>query len=435
MAAVMQSKTVLLVILVVALLARALFSVGVVGLDAMTKGDEADYHAIAVNLATGEGFAGEDGKITGRRPPLFPFLLSILYRVAGPSAALARVIQILLGVVVVYLVYLVARRYFTERVALTAAAIAAINPFLTFICGYLLTENLFVILVFGAILSLPLPGKAVSPRSVIAASALLGFATLARPTGLPLAAWVFLAALILGKGTPQTKLRRFAIAMAVFLAVTTPWMLRNASVFGGWVGLTTHGGITFYQGNNEKVVEVEHYRGGVAPVGALPRYQEFATMNELERDQFTSRAGKEFLRENPGVVPKLVWWKFKRLWRLHSDMGLSGIRSGWWFDRNSTLGRIAADFDTGLVYAVVVFPLFLAGLWVTRSRWRELAYLYGIVVVHTAVALAFFGSIRGRLPIEPVIAVFAGAAIIHLVDVVRSRGKQGDRLHSEPEQG
>ncbi len=430
----MSSRLLLAVILAVALLARVVFAVGVVGLDSMTKGDEADYHAIATNLAAGQGFAGEDGKTTGRRPPLFPFTLSMLYRVTGPSVAAARAAQIIAGIVVVLLTWLVARRYFGETTAHEAAGLASLNPFLTFITGYILTENLYMVLILGTLLFLPMPGERVSLRRTAAAGTLLGLAALARPTGLPLAAWFFLAALILGRAAPRAKLIHFALAAGLFLVVTMPWMIRNAKTFGGWVGLTTHAGITFYQGNNQKVVDIEHYRGGVAPVGALPHYDEFVMMGERERDAFTMQAGKDFLRENSRVVGKLVWWKFQRFWRLRTDVGMAGIRSGWWFDPTSPLGRLAVGFDVGLVYAGFVFPLFVAGLVLTRRRWRELVFLWGVIVVHTIVALTFFGSIRGRVPVEPVIAVFAAVALMRFVGALRSRrAGGGDTPRSAPD--
>ncbi len=114
-------------------------------------------------------------------------------------------------------------------------------------------------------------------------------------------------------------------------------------------------------------------------------------------------------------------WKLARFWRLKSDMGLSGIRSGWWFNRNSALGRIAADVDLGLVYALVVIPLFVVGLFVSRRRWRPLALLYGVIVAHTAVAIVFFGSLRGRIPVEPVICVFAAVAMVAATRAIRTR--------------
>ena len=97
-----------------------------------------------------------------------------------------------------------------------------------------------------------------------------------------------------------------------------------------------------------------------------------------------------------------------------SDMGLSGIRSGWWFNNQSRLGKVAAQLDAGMIYAIVAMPLFVVGLWMTRRRWRELMFGYGIVIVHTAVAVVFFGSLRTRIPVEPMICVFAAAALVTL---------------------
>jgi hypothetical protein len=68
----------------------------------------------------------------------------------------------------------------------------------------------------------------------------------------------------------------------------------------------------------------------------------------------------------------------------------------------------------GLIYAIVALPLFVAGLWMTRRRWRDLLFGYGVIVVHTAVAVLFFGSLRTRIPVEPMICVFAGAALVSL---------------------
>lgn len=409
-------------ILAVALLARLGFAAWVVGLDAMTDGDEADYHAIATSIAAGDGFASANGVPTARRPPAYPVFLAGVYGIAGPSRVVARLLQVAMGVAIVALVFLLARRLFDERTALLAAALAAVNPFLTFISGYLLTENLYTLFLLGALVAAPAPSAAVrsTPR-LLTGAGLLALAALTRPAALPLALWIGASIALFAPGRWTVRVRAAALAAVVFVALIMPWMIRNASTFGGWVGLTTHGGVTFLQGNNPKVIEVPHYRGGVAPVAALPGYDEFATMNERDRDRFCYAMGRRFLREEPGAIPKLVWWKFARFWRWRSEAGLSGIRSGWWFDKDTFLGGLAARFDAGWVYAVVVIPLFVAGLAFTRVRWRDLLFLYGVVAGHTAVALVFFGSLRGRIPVEPVIVVFAAAALLALVDRWRRR--------------
>jgi 4-amino-4-deoxy-L-arabinose transferase-like glycosyltransferase len=417
-----RKQTIVLVAVVVAAgLLRVGFSTLVVGWHSGVRGDEVDYQAIASSLAKGEGYR-IDGYLTGRRPPLYPFLLSLLYRVVGPSVTAGRILQILLGMLLVYLVCRVAGKYFGARVGLIAAVISAVNPFLIMMSGYLLTENIYTVLILTALLVMPVPqllGRRL--RAVLVASAVMGAATLARPTGLPLAAWMLAAGLVFGGGSLGLRASNGLAAAALFCAVLLPWMIRNDLVAGGWVGLTTHGGITFYQGNNRRVVEVPHYRGGVAPLDGLPHAREISSMGELERDRFTWEKGKEFLCENKRLIPRLAWWKFARFWRLRSDVGLSGVKSGWWWSTKSFFGRLASRLDVGFAYAVVAFPLFLAGIVLTRARWRDLLFLYGVPVVHTAVAVVFFGSIRGRVPVEPVIAIFAAVTLESVYRAYRGR--------------
>jgi 4-amino-4-deoxy-L-arabinose transferase-like glycosyltransferase len=411
--------------IVAILLAAALLRIGfagwVVGLDVPPRGDEIDYHAIAGNLIAGDGYAQAGGQPTARRPPAYPFLLTALYAVTGPNPAAGRLVQILLGLCVVWLTVVVARRVFGQRVALVAGALAALNPFLAFVCGYLLTENLYMVFVLAALAVAPTPEAWLSSwRRPLAAAGLIALAALARPTGLPIFEWSALAVLLLAAGSWRLRLARVALAAVIFALMLAPWIARNARVVGAPV-LTTHGGITFYQGNNARVVDTPSWRGGVAPLDALPRYEELAGMPEIERDRMAWSLGRAYLASHPGEIPEMVAWKLGRFWRLQSDMGLSCVRSGWWWSTSSWAGRLASTLDVGFVYAMVAMPLFVAGLWLTRRRWRELVLVYGVIVVHTAIAAVFFGSLRSRIPVEPVMGVFAAVAAVALYDGFRKR--------------
>ena len=399
-------------ILIVAALSRLGFSVWVVGLQAMTKGDEADYHAIATHLESGEGFVSTEETATARRPPAYPVFLSLIYRVTGPSPAAGRIAQVILGVIGVWLTVRLACAWFGDRAGMWAGWFAALNPFLIFLSGYLLTENLYLVFLLGAMVLAP-TARALCESSwqrSAFAGLLLGLAALTRPSGLPMLEWMLTAAFLFGGAPWPRRLGRLALAATAFLIVVTPWLTRNARVVGAPV-LTTHGGITFYQGNNARVADTPSWHGGAAPLEVLPGYDALAGMPELERDRAAWKLGREYLRTNPGDVPALVGWKLVRFWRLQSDMGLSGIRSGWWFNNSSALGRIAVRLDAGMVYAIVVLPLFVAGLVMTWRRWRDLLFAYGVVGVHTAIAVVFFGSLRTRIPVEPLMCVFAAAAV------------------------
>jgi 4-amino-4-deoxy-L-arabinose transferase-like glycosyltransferase len=416
-----KATVALAVIIITAGLLRLVFATFVVGWGADTRGDEIDYHEIAVSLSAGEGFEVSGYPVT-RRPPLYPVVLAAVYKAIGPHAFVGRIVQVLLGVLVVFLTFRVARRYFDETVALVAGGIAALNPFLIAMSGYLLTENLYVVLLLAALLVFPTPAHLNGPlRKVLLTAAVLAATALTRPAGLVLAVWMLGTGLLLGAGSLWGRTRNGLAAAALFCVILLPWCLRNYSVLGGWVGLTSHGGITFYQGNNQKVVDIPHYRGGVTPLAGLPHADEIARMGELERERFAWAKGKEFLRRNRGRVPQILWWKFARFWRLESDVGLSGVRSGWWWSTDSFFGRLASRVDVGLIYAIAAFPLSIAGVVLARRRWRELVFLYGVVIAHTAVALVFFGSIRGRIPVEPVVAIFAAVAVRRLDLRLRSR--------------
>jgi hypothetical protein len=120
-------------------------------------------------------------------------------------------------------------------------------------------------------------------------------------------------------------------------------------------------------------------------------------------------------------VPLLAWRKFLRFWRFQSDVGLSGVKSGWWWNKESGLGKIASTLDVGFVYSVFVIPLFVLGFVANLKDRRRFVFLAGLIIIHTLVSLVFHGSLRMRIPIEPVMAIFAADTSWRIVTRVRAR--------------
>ncbi len=405
--------------------ARMLFCFEIVGFHAPLRGDEVDYHALASSLAAGGGFAGGGGEPTAGRPPLWPLALAGAYRLAGPRPETGRLLAILLGTLVVPLVYVAAKRVFPGRrgVPFLAALLAAANPSLIFLSSYLLAENLCIVLMLAAVAVLSGGARdGRSPGPVLLAGALFGLGSLARPTLFPVALIAAAGALFAGTGGTSSRLSRAALFCAGLAAACSPWAIRNEVRLGAPVLFTTHGGITFYQGNNPLVRDEPAYRGGVAPIAALPGWGGILEKEgEIARDREAWRLGRAFLAENRSAVPRMALWKFVRFWRLGAESGLSGVKSGWWWDRGRVLGRAASSIDVVFVYSIVAIPLFLAGLLVSAREARRLLVLHAIVVVHTATALVFYGSLRSRAPVEPVIAIFAAFGLARLFDIARRR--------------
>ena len=78
--------------------------------------DAATYDAWARALARG----GDAGPTSLMQAPLYPWLLSVLYRIFGPVPAAARAFQAALGTASVVLIMLVTRRLFSIAAALVA---------------------------------------------------------------------------------------------------------------------------------------------------------------------------------------------------------------------------------------------------------------------------------------------------------------------------
>jgi 4-amino-4-deoxy-L-arabinose transferase-like glycosyltransferase len=419
----LSSKTAfaLLALSAVALAARLVFCGFVVGWDRAPAGDEIDYHHLAVHLCEGQGYRLENDHVTVRRPPLYPLVLAGVYRVFGVSVVWGRLFQVLLGTSLVALVFFVGRRFFTVGVAWISAALVAVNPFLIFISAYLLTENLYIILLLASVL---IPAKTPSsagswPRTVLM-GVVFGLACLCRPTAWMVVWWVAGVGLILGGRSLMGRVVRSGVFLAAVLLTLLPWAIRNHGVFDKWIFFTSHGGITFYQGNNDAVLEYPQYYGGVAPLYMLPGYDELKSMPEIEKDDAARAMGRSFLRENKGRVPLLVWRKFVRFWRFQSDVGLSGVRSGWWWNKDSGLGKVASSLDVGFLYSVLVMPLFVLGFFSSLRNRRRFVFLAGLVVVHMFISLVFHGSLRMRIPIEPVMAMFAAETLWRVVTQFRT---------------
>ena len=78
----------------------------------------------------------------------------------------------------------------------------------------------------------------------------LGLSALCRPSTLPAAVLVAIAALVAGPGSWTQRIGRGAIVAAATIAMLAPWAVRNARVFGEPVWTTTHGGYTLALANN-----------------------------------------------------------------------------------------------------------------------------------------------------------------------------------------
>lgn len=398
--------------------------------------DTATYDGWARALA----FGGDAGPTTLMQAPLYPWLLSLIYRIFGPSLAAVRITQALLGTGTCGLVMLCARWLFGRSAAVAAGVMTALYAPLIFYEGILVPATLAVFLnvLFVAVLA----GGALSPRwpRILASGVILGAACLANPvTILILPFAVIHLAVGMGplseaagteraparsRGAPALFIRRsLALAAGVILALA-PVTIRNAVSTGEFIPLTTGGGINFYIGNNPDAngfYSVPSYRGtslGATPEEQWRNMQELASeasgrmLSQSEASRFWLRTGFDYLRRAPRRAAGLLWDKFNFFWNGYERANVENF----YFQR-----RFPGVLHLPLLTFGVLAPLGLLGMFLTRSRGRRLWLLYGGVLTYLLGALIFYVLARYRLPAVPFLAVYAGAALVELFDLARGR--------------
>ena len=374
------------------------------------------YYDWAKTIASGDWL----GKEIFEQSPLYPYLLAVYMVVVGQDLYVLRLIQIGVGAATCVLVYLLGARLFDGRTGAIAGIGCALYAPFYFYEGQVMKEFLTPPLATGAIL-LVVWSRPPTARALFGAGVLLGLACLVRDNFLLLLAvlggW---AAFEAWKRAGLSELLRAALAMAAgALLVLLPVALRNYAVGGALVLTTSGGGEGFYIGNGP------YANGAYVPppwVRSNPRFEheDFRkkarelTGSNLDRAQASRywwREGVKALAANPRRAVWLWARKFALFWNDHElpdNYSFYSFRKfSWLLAHLLTFGPVAA--------------LAWAGLLLSAHEWRKLVPLYLAGAGYMLSVLIVFNFGRFRLPIVPILLVFAGKAIATVVEAFRSR--------------
>jgi len=360
--------------------------------------DWEDYNNLARAIANHQPYETH-GNIATRMPG-YPVFVALIYALGGAERAIV-VVQALMGGGVVLITYLLGRRI-QPTVGLLAAALLAIDPLAIGFSAALLTEAPFT---FVFMLSLWLCVRITErPRFAratvlqwLALGILWALAVYLRAAALwaivPLVAW--LAWTTRRTLPPMFRVLFPALTLATVFALLTPWLVRNYRHFhSGPLRLTTLEGISLYE-----AVYPEADGGPKQDVLLKSLPPEMQTLDEAQRNDEWSRRGWQFVRSDPLRIAKLALIKFGRTW------------SPW---------LNAAEFRAGpILWALTLWYsfLFAAGITELARRWpsdrARLWFLFLIPVVYfTALHALFLGSVRYRVPLTPLVCLFAAAGFI-----------------------
>jgi hypothetical protein len=189
--------------------------------------DRLSYYLVAETLASGGGLASP-AQSAPRTPdlappyavgerPLFPFLVSLAFRLAGPSVPVANLVSAIMRSLALLPIFALALRLFDHRVALGAAILYTLSPPWTGLGATTMTDAAFALFFYLALWAFVVAWQKPSPWAALLAGGGFALAALTREEGLFLG--LFLAAVLL--------VGRRWVALVAFLAVPTV-------LLGGW---------------------------------------------------------------------------------------------------------------------------------------------------------------------------------------------------------
>ncbi len=359
--------------------------------------DSDSYVTIADNLLAGNGFLWGDQRIG--RPPIYPLVVAALRtKLFGREFLALYLFQSLLSAAAIFFFASGARRLVGKVAGGITAGLLALDPFLVFYSGTVLSETLFIFFLsilfysVASILQRPLV------RAAVLGGLAAGAAFLTRPS-VPGVLICFIAALII-YARPRLKGVIAGAVMALTAAlVVMPWAIRNHEISGHWVFTTLGVGASLYDG-------VGPQADGSSNMDFLRSMPELDKMNEYSRDRYLLGKAFDAVVDRPFAVAGLSLVKAYRFW--------APVPNSETF--RSPLYMTASVLAVTPVYIFAVLALFTGVM-----RRRDFVVLASVPAYFTLVHMVFVGSTRYRVPVMPFVAMLAAAFLAAFL----ARGKRG----------
>lgn len=383
--------------------------------------DDHAYDLLARGVARTGAYPDVGGHATAYRPPGFPYLLAVIYRVTGTGhgrVIAGRMVQALLGVIIVALLGAIAVRLFDRRTAVCTMALTAVYVPLVAAGTSLLVEPLTIVLELGAFLAVLAWRRHENLRWVIAAGVLVGAMALCRTN-----AFVIIIALAVGIWPAERRPRRdapkrVAVLLLSAAAVVLPWTIRNAVVMHSFIPVSDELGGTLAGTYNPVSAHDPNGPGFWRLYDQIPLYESetrtLASGPEVPFQDELQHLALHYVEQHPVYVLQVGFHNTLRLFGLNRlslsryTASLAGITS-------------PAVADAGVYSFWVICTLALAALYRRRMRQQIPLYLWlaaGLLFV--SVVFVNSEAPRLRLPIDPLILLAAGAGFMALTGAIRT---------------
>jgi|GEM_PF-7044904 len=409
------------------------------------SGIKSNLDELACNLAQGNGFVVEIDK--GLVPfiqqlPAYPFLLAITYKIFGQENDIfLQIIQVIFSSLSVFLIFGIAKRFFSNNIALSSSFLWAIwlpearisvaalydapTVFLVLLASYLfiraILDNKQIFFVYSAI--------------VVGLASYFRSDPILLPVFFGLALWIY-------KNDWKMALKKAFLMLFIIFVILLPWGMRNYLVFNRFVFTRT----VLWQSMWEGFGEFRNPFGAV--LSDTVTYQQVSEIypkidyGSLEYQEALKQKVISALKTNPawygsmlpkrlffmvfsprasgGFLSKILEKQFRRQNFLETYQKLGNIDYAKWLLKNNLRGFLLVIILPGLLQCLFIFTALL-GIWITRQQWRKNLLLLSPLLYFYLSHLPIYWEARYLIPGEFPLLIFSAGAIITLYSYTKNK--------------
>jgi tetratricopeptide (TPR) repeat protein len=386
--------------------------------------DESFHDIWAQRIAFGEGMGAEPFF----KGPLYVYLLAFLYKVFGHNYYFPRFLQIISGSASCVFVFLIGRKLFNRTVGIISGLIAAFYATLIFYDGELMIESLIIFLDLVLIYLLINSTAKSSLKRWLGCGAVLGLSAIARPNILIFVPFVLVWMLYAFRGKLASKeiLARWLVFCLGVLLLVFPITLRNLMVGKDLVLIGWQGGHNFYLGNNPQATgwsvtaaQIDaSWWGGYHDAKRVAQQETGRQLKPSEISSFWYHKGVDFILSSPLRWIKLMINKTIYFWKgfeIPNDKDFYLNK-----DFSSLFNLLLTKSPLYLPFGLIG-PLSILGMAIGLRRWRRNLLMYLFILSYSLSVVIFFVCSRFRMPVIPLLIVFASFFIWWAIDIVKSK--------------
>ena len=386
--------------------------------------DQLSYHNLALRFVSGHGYTfGEPWwPATAADAPtahwsyLYTGYLILIYKIFGLNPLLARIIQaIIVGILQPYLVYRIGRYLFNPLTGLAAAFLTAIYTYFIYYSATLMTEPFYIVAILASLfISMHMVRKKpnIGHEQIgmgnqenlwmgLLLGLTLGIAILMRQICLLLVPFVF-AWIWWASG--RRLWRSLLLSGLTIILMVIPFTISNYLRFDRFVLLNTNAGYALFWSNHPvygtKFVPILTNDMGSYD-SLIP--EELLFLDEASLDQELLKLGVGFITEDPLRYLQL------------SISRIPPYFMFWPTAESSLISNISRVSSFGIMLPFMLYGLYRSYIGRIMPLVKQpLFLLYMFITVYTGIHILTWTLVRYRLPVDAVLLIFAGLAVVDL---------------------